>query len=274
MIDDLLIYTDLNDTLLDRNYSFSAAEEALDRIRESGIPLIICTSKTRAQTEIYRERLGINYPLIVENGGAVHFPPGSFPADKLPEEWLEESGEHVWRLSKRLDEVLPKLISAADKTGARIRTIFDLEIREIMEITGMSAEESEFAKQREHTVYFLCENNREKLFAELRKRGLSATWGSYFNHAGSDNSKGMALSRLTAFYFSVFDEVYIAASFGDNMNDVSMLNHAHYPFLVEKPGGGYTEGIEMEGLRKMLGIGPVGWNRGVLELLGLIQGDK
>jgi len=52
-----------------------------------------------------------------------------------------------------------------------------------------------------------------------------------------------------------------------------MLNESVYPFLVEKPGGGYTEGIEMDGLRKMQGVGPAGWNRGVLELLGSIQGD-
>lgn len=271
--DDLLIFTDLNDTLLDRNYSFSAAEEALGRIREAGVPLIICTSKTRAQTEIYRERLGINHPLIVENGGAIHFPPGSFPADKLPDEWLEESGEHVWRLSKRLEDLLPGLIYCAKNTRSRIRTIFDMKIREIMEITGMSAEESEFAKQREHTVYFLCEKNRKELFAELGERCLSATWGSYFNHAGSDNSKGTGLRKLTAFYGSEVGDLFTAASFGDNMNDVSMLKESAFPFLVEKPGGGYTAGIEMEGLRKLPGVGPVGWNQGVLELFRLVQGN-
>ena len=80
----LIIYTDLNDTLLDtrHGYNFKAAEEALEKVREREIPLIICTSKSRAQTEIYRQALDINFPLIVENGSAIFFPHDSFPTGR------------------------------------------------------------------------------------------------------------------------------------------------------------------------------------------------
>jgi mannosyl-3-phosphoglycerate phosphatase len=45
-----VIFTDLDGTLLDpENYSFKDAQPALDLIRAKGIPLVLCSSKTRAE---------------------------------------------------------------------------------------------------------------------------------------------------------------------------------------------------------------------------------
>jgi mannosyl-3-phosphoglycerate phosphatase len=65
----VLIFTDLDGTLLDSSYSFNDALPALDLIRERAIPLIICSSKTRAEIEHYRKRLDNRHPFISENGG-------------------------------------------------------------------------------------------------------------------------------------------------------------------------------------------------------------
>src|SRR4030042_1090542 len=78
--DRILVFTDLDGTLLDhRNYSFEPARPALRLLRESGIPLIICTSKTRAEVEEIRAALGNTDPFVVENGGAVFVPEGDLP---------------------------------------------------------------------------------------------------------------------------------------------------------------------------------------------------
>jgi mannosyl-3-phosphoglycerate phosphatase len=54
----LLIFTDLDGTLLEQaTYSFEAALPALQALRERNIPLIICTSKTRAEIEWFRSKL-------------------------------------------------------------------------------------------------------------------------------------------------------------------------------------------------------------------------
>ncbi|MFQ5696467.1 MAG: mannosyl-3-phosphoglycerate phosphatase, partial [Terriglobia bacterium] len=46
----LIVFTDLDATLLDhQTYSWAAAEPALRRLRLLGIPLVFCTSKTRAE---------------------------------------------------------------------------------------------------------------------------------------------------------------------------------------------------------------------------------
>jgi mannosyl-3-phosphoglycerate phosphatase len=57
----LVIFTDLDGTLLDRNtYSFEPALPALHLIRQKDIPLILTSSKTRAEIEFCQAQLQIN----------------------------------------------------------------------------------------------------------------------------------------------------------------------------------------------------------------------
>ncbi len=68
-----LVATDLDGTLLDREtYDFAPARPALDALRERGVPLVLVSSKTRAEMEPLAEasapgarRAGS----VVENGG-------------------------------------------------------------------------------------------------------------------------------------------------------------------------------------------------------------
>jgi len=77
----LVLFTDLDGTLLDADtYRYDAARPALERLREHAIPLIICTSKTRAEVEPLRRKLENQDPFIVENGGALYIPDGYFKA--------------------------------------------------------------------------------------------------------------------------------------------------------------------------------------------------
>src|SRR5688572_23204941 len=76
----MLLISDLDGTLLDREtYSFTAAIPALHQLRERQIPLVLCTSKTRAEVEAVRVALGNRHPFIVENGGAIFLPKRYFP---------------------------------------------------------------------------------------------------------------------------------------------------------------------------------------------------
>lgn len=66
------ISTDLDGTLLDHHdYSFQAAEEAVLKCKKLGIPIILNTSKTLAETRKIQNNIGIAGPLIVENGSAL-----------------------------------------------------------------------------------------------------------------------------------------------------------------------------------------------------------
>ena len=75
-----IIYTDLDGTFLDeKNYSFLESLTALHVAQERGVPVIFCSSKTRAEIEYIRKATGAHDPFIVENGGAIYVPERCFP---------------------------------------------------------------------------------------------------------------------------------------------------------------------------------------------------
>ena len=87
-----IVFSDLDGTLLDGDdYSHDQALPALRLLRRRNIPLVLCTSKTRAEVEFHRRRLANRDPFVVENGGAVYVPEGYFP---FPVDCDRESGGH------------------------------------------------------------------------------------------------------------------------------------------------------------------------------------
>ena len=75
----IFIFTDLDGTLLSHDtYSFKPALVALKLIRSRGIPLVLCSSKTRVEIEYWRRRLENHHPSITENGGAIFHPHAYF----------------------------------------------------------------------------------------------------------------------------------------------------------------------------------------------------
>jgi len=73
----LIIFTDLDGTFLDYNtHSFSALEHILIRLKKLDVPLIFCTSKTRAEIEALRQKCHNSHPFISGNGGGVFIPKG------------------------------------------------------------------------------------------------------------------------------------------------------------------------------------------------------
>ncbi len=64
---ELIIFTDLDETMLDLdNFSFEHSQTALRLIKGKGVPLILSSSKTRAEIEVDRRRLENNHPFVSE----------------------------------------------------------------------------------------------------------------------------------------------------------------------------------------------------------------
>ena len=61
-----IIFTDLDGTLMDHHtYSLAAALPTVQALSDRGIPVIPCTSKTRAETAKIMASLGLSGPMIV-----------------------------------------------------------------------------------------------------------------------------------------------------------------------------------------------------------------
>ena len=72
MSNNYIVSTDLDGTLLDHHdYSFAAANQGLQRCTELEVPVVINTSKTYAEVIALQNAIGLDTPIIVENGSAL-----------------------------------------------------------------------------------------------------------------------------------------------------------------------------------------------------------
>jgi mannosyl-3-phosphoglycerate phosphatase len=271
----IIIFTDLDGSLLSySDYSFDEALPALRVIRSGRIPLVICSSKTGAEIKEYRKKLGNSHPFVSENGGGIFVPSGYFKSE-VRGYHLEAQGDYfLLRLGADYKE-LRRAIEDLRNSGYGIEGFGDLTVREVAEITGLSQEEAQMARQRDFDEPFLFSGTREEL-EEVRRiikeRGLSSTEGKY-HHILGNSDKGKALSILIELYRKDYGEI-VTVALGDSYNDLPMLRVVDYPVLVQKPGGEYDRRITLPTLRKADGVGPKGWNREILNLLsGQLKGN-
>jgi mannosyl-3-phosphoglycerate phosphatase len=274
----LIVFTDLDGTLLDgTTYSYQAATPALATLRELDIPIILASSKTRAEMEPLRQRLALQDPFIVENGGAVFVPDGlfDFPLERRrsrPPYQVIELGlpYHMLR------EVLKQIEEAVETP---LQGFGDLSVEAIMQVTGLPHADAILAKQREYDEPYLLQGPQaliEEVCRQIVSRGLRWTKGGRLFHLTGDNDKGAAAAVLLRCYHRQQRmrgqaERIETVGIGDSINDASLLAMVDYPILVQKPDGSYDPDIQLSGMIRAPGIGPVGWNEAVLELLAQVR---
>ena len=257
-----IIFTDLDGTLLDfENYSADETAENLAKLKEAGVPIVFCSSKTRAEQEFYREHLKIREPFIVENGSAIYIPKGYFdfiyPYQKENEHYhIMELGVSSAEIRKNID-YLRKVVRADYKGYA------DLSIAEIMEITGLNEAAAKNAANREYSETILTGDYESSDFQQFALRlvpyGLiSISGGKFHTVMGKSSNKGRAVKLLSDLYKRHYPQV-ITNGIGDSVNDTPMLRAVDRPYLVKKVDDKWQE-IVLAGLRKLPGIGPKGWN--------------
>jgi mannosyl-3-phosphoglycerate phosphatase len=269
---DLLIFTDLDGTLLDgETYSFEPALPALKEIRRRKIPLILCSSKTRAELELCRRSLKTNAPFISENGGAIFIP--DHYSSHLPAGLKKRGKYRVWELGTPYRRIREKLREVSVKLELNAKGFGDLKTREVAFLTNLSLSQARLAKKREYDepFYFIEEpgEGKTKLAErEFKKAGLSLTRGGRFFHLTGGNDKGKAVMLLTRIYKVNRGEGLLSIGLGDSWNDLPLLESVDIPVLIRKKDNSYDgEILKKLSVLKAPGIGPWGWNRAVLDLL-------
>lgn len=264
-----VLFTDLDGALLDADtYRYDVARPALDRLREHAIPLIICTSKTRAEVEPLRIQLENHDPFIVENGGALYIPDGYFQ-DPLSGSSIRD-GYRVIEMGVPYPRLRKGLRRLEEQVGAPLVGFGDMTVERVVQATGLAYLDAELARQREYDEPFLIEDRHmpiQWIRKAARQFGLTVVSGNRFHHLVCGTDKGWACRVLIDGYRKEWGAVS-TAGIGDSASDFPMLEIVDRPFLVERSGGGHAEGCEAEGLTRVQGIGPAGWVDAVTQLLG------
>lgn len=264
---DLIVYTDLDGTLLDHEtYSFHPAKDALELLEEKGIPLVICTSKTRAEIEFVRKLLGNSEPFISENGGGVFIPEGyfnpGFGYDRVVKHY------EVIELGTRSEVLVDTLKEISLETGTRIKGFSDMSASELSDLTGLDEHTARLSQIRDYSEPFLIygdEKETETVIEKINLKGYRYTRGGRFHHILGENDKGKAVRILTDIYKKELGVVK-TLGLGDSLNDLPMLKEVDIPILVQKPGGGYDSAVSVDNIIYADAPGPYGWNSEILKL--------
>jgi mannosyl-3-phosphoglycerate phosphatase len=266
-----LVVTDLDGTLLDsRDYSFGPARPALAALGERGVPLVLCSSKTRAEMEPLAAALGLATPLIVENGGALVFPVDMLPA---PPADARRDGAHVIvPLGLSRGELLVTLPEVAREAGVRARGFEGMSANEVAGLTGLTVEAASRAREREWDEPFVVQgpippDGDERLSEAARRRGLRVTRGGRFHHLTGASDKGKALRTL-------LDLLPLATlgqtvGLGDSANDLPMLTAVDRPIVMPREDGSVDPALAaaLPDAERGSKAGPEGWGGAVLAVL-------
>jgi mannosyl-3-phosphoglycerate phosphatase len=251
-----LVATDLDGTLLDRDtYGFAAARPALDALRKAGIPLVLCSSKTRAEIEPLAAAIGTPGPLVVENGGAIVEPDGS-----------------VFVLGMARDRLLAELAGVARDTGVRVKPFAEMSVAAVAALTGLPEQQAALAVRREYDEPFVVEDasGRDpdvdaRLDEAARGRGLRVTHGGLLHHLTGPADKGQAVRAIARATHADGDLVGL----GDAANDLSLLLAATRPIVMPRPDGTLDPALaaHLPGAERAPAPGPAGWSAAVLAVL-------
>jgi mannosyl-3-phosphoglycerate phosphatase len=258
-----IVVTDLDASLLDHlDYSFSAAEPALMRLRELGIPLVLNSSKTMAELLAIRQQLQTNEPFVVENGAGLFVPEGNN---------LRE-----YSVGMNRAELLPIIHELRKQHDFKFTGFADMSPSQVVEHTGLSLAEAKRAQQRQFSEAIHWADSDEQLAyfgSLLQPHKLSLVRGGRFWHVSAMADKGSFISDLRHYYQKKFTAEVTVIALGDSENDLPMLAQADYPVLIKSPVKPFPA-FEHPALRKTKDCGPSGWNQAVLQVLQELNATK
>lgn len=264
-----LVVSDLDGCLLDADtYAFDAARPALAALAESGCPLVLCSGKTRAEMEPLARALGLAAPFIVENGGALVFPAGSFEG-AVPGA-RAAGGAQVVSLGAPRAALVAALREIAAEAGVRVRGFADLDAAEVAALTGLAEDAARLALEREFDEPFLLdgEDAVPRLEQAARRRGLCVTHGGRFHHLLGGSDKGLAVRTLRAVY-ALAGRDGACVGLGDAETDLPLLVAVDRPIVVPARDGRAAPRLSRELPRAEIAPapGPAGWNAALLAVL-------
>lgn len=260
-----IVYTDLDGTLLHlQTYSADEAQPALDALKREGVPLIFCTSKTRAEVELWRTALDNEHPFIVENGGAIYIPKGyfGFPVPGA----RERDGYEVLEFGFPYCQLVEALRKASKESGCEVLGFHDMSLAEVSLRTLLPVRQAQLAKVREYDEPFeILRGPTHTLLNSIEAQGKRWTRGDRFYHIMGNNDKASAVRGLTELYERAYGTVE-TVGIGDGHNDVTFLGGVDQPIIIQ---GRFAVALKKSvPLGKVTTMpGPHGWNEAVLQVM-------
>ena len=266
-----MVFTDMDGCLLDHHsYDWEPARPAIEALKRLHVPIVLTTSKTRAEVEYWQRMIGLHEPAIVENGGAILIPPGSLPSCR-PKPKSPPAADR--RLASRLapPQVVRALHRAAAESACGLRGFSDMTVEEIASHCGMTVEQAALASQREYSEPFLLLTPKREpaLLQSFLAQGLMITRGGRFFHAQRHPGKGEAVEHLIDFLTAEGRSV-TSIGLGDGLNDEGFLRVVDHPIILDSAHADELQRL-IPHARRTPNPGPAAWAEALLHLLNQLE---
>jgi mannosyl-3-phosphoglycerate phosphatase len=264
----IVVVTDLDGTLLAAETSEAA--HVADLLAERAIPLIICSSRTRAEIESLQQNLGLAAPFITENGGALFLPHGYFPT--WPDVWRAPAYD-VIEFGRPYHAVVEALRVTSRRLGIEVIGFCEMSIDEVAAEYGLTLAEARLAKLREYDEVFRIVDDdpavHSRLFRALHRAGLRCSSRGRYHHATGVSDKRRSLRTLLSLYRHAAGRI-LTVGLADSPCDVWVLEEVDIPIVVQNEAiGGWARLLsKVPTARLTSGCGPQGWSEVIGHVIG------
>ncbi|MEM1435323.1 MAG: HAD-IIB family hydrolase [Pseudomonadota bacterium] len=260
-----LIFTDLDQTLLDDRYDLVSAAGAMDSLYAQGVVVIPVSSKTLPELEALAEQREQRTPLIFENGAGIAWPLELAPTSLSTfthNQAIETEGLDYRSLCALLNRLRAEV-------GFRFRGFSDMSATEVAERTRLSVSAARLAKDRYCSEPLIWQDTPQQLarFCKIAaQEGLRLQNGGRFVHVMPATDKGQAAAKVYAAYRKTQPQALCTLACGDSPNDQALLEYAQACALFPRPDGSYLD-IANKPIVCADRAGTTGWLDAVDELL-------
>lgn len=235
-----IAFFDLDGTLLNKEKKvFLENKEAIKRARENGIEIVICTGRQQGAARLYQKEAGAGRYVITTNGAEIY--------DTLEEEQLYHCSLETEFCKTFYKYILENdLFFRIDTKHARY---FNQERNRVLDEILFNEEPDKFfeennilqisvgsidSKKIDEAIRYLSNNPNVKIENRYIAR-LTADKLNMINIINRNASKGNAIRGLCK-YLKI--DIEDAVAFGDDYNDISMLEAVGHPIAM---GNAYEE---------------------------------
>lgn len=275
------ISTDLDGTLLDhKSYSFKGALDGLELCEKLSVPIILNTSKTYDETLHIQQQIGIQGPLIVENGSALILSSKiENTIDGAVVKTLINGATQITFGSDR-SKILAFIAHVRAQQEWRFQGFNDWNVSQISEHTGLSEDEAMRAANKyfsEPLQWHDSDENLQIFEAMATEHGFKLVKGGRFYHLQGQCTKATPLhwlkENLSLLPNFTTKEVNsdILVGLGDNNNDIDMLNISDIPVCIKTYQDTYPSIQSTDNAIYTTHIGPYGWSEAITKILNEIE---
>jgi mannosyl-3-phosphoglycerate phosphatase len=268
----VIVVTDVDGTLLDpKTRALPDERAALDFLAARGIPLVINSSRTRAEIERLHRTLQLQTPFICEHGSALFIPHGSFPF--VPAGAQPAVGGAVIAFGRRYHEVVDDLRIACRDLPVEIVGFAELTIEDVAGELRLPLAEAQLAKLREYTELFRIVDEtdaaRSRVMRALRRRGLRSCRVGRHHLATATRDRAESLGVLEAMWARAWGEPLIVG-FADSEDDVAWLRHVDVAVFVQHDRLGVPPRVlaKLPTVHVTRSPGRAGWSEAIFEFVG------